>query len=527
MCKHEIVVAGDLNINLIGYEDSCLDIKKFVYSMFSLNFVPSITKPTRFPDGNQRGGPSLLDHMWHNRRSVTKSGIILYNITDHLPTFFILTDLPLSDNNMIKLMFRDHSEDNICIFRDRCRLFNWQFDPNVNVSCNVEHFSENLNKLYCKSFPLKIKYVSANRLKKPWLTSSIIKSIKMKSYYFKKLKLNEISATFYKRYRNMLTDTIRKAKRQYQNDSFYRCKGDLRKTWKLINDVILDTKFKKFVPIVNDNGSEISDRREIAQNFNNYFCNVANLLDSTIPAQLSDPRDNINVNLSSSLFFNPVNPFEIINIVNKLKNSSYGLYSIPTNVFKSVIDVLCLPLSVLINQSLSTGIFPDSLKKAVVVPIHKSGSESELSNYRPTSTLPLLSKIFERSVYNRLNGFLNKHDILSYSQFGFRRGRSTVDALVRFVEEIYESWNSKKHIIGVSVDLRKAFDTVNHGVLEKKLFMYGIRGLPLTWFESYLHNRTQKVRVDGVLSDEASIKLGVPQGSILGPLLFLLYKRYA
>ena len=214
---------------------------------------------------------------------------------------------------------------------------------------------------------------------------------------------------------------------------------------------------------------------------------------------------------------------KIVDIVKKLKNSNYGLTSIPTKIFKTVATYLAQPVANLINMSFSCGVFPDVLKHAIVIPVFKSGSDRELGNYRPISILPLLSKIFERSVLNRLLHFIEKHKILSPNQFGFQKGKSTSEAVLNFVEFVYRSENEGKHTMGVSVDLSKAFDTVNHCILLNKLSKYGIRGLPLSWFESYLSNRTQSVRIGTSVSDPLSTKIGVPQGSILGPILFLLY----
>ena len=146
-----------------------------------------------------------------------------------------------------------------------------------------------------------------------------------------------------------------------------------------------------------------------------------------------------------------------------------------------------------------------------------------MSNYRPISVLPLISKVFERCIYNRLLRFLRQNRILNPNQFGFQKGKSTLDALLNFVENVCSELNSKKHVVGISIDFSKAFDTVNHHLLLRKLYAYGIRGLPLEWFKSYLNGRTQRVRIGDSYSEPKNISCGVPQGSIIGPILFLLY----
>ena len=163
------------------------------------------------------------------------------------------------------------------------------------------------------------------------------------------------------------------------------------------------------------------------------------------------------------------------------------------------------------------------MKKTKVIPLFKSGNKMLLNNYRPASVLPLFSKILEHLVYNRVLSFIQKHNILYSNQFGFRKNYSTNMALIMLIDKIMSHINNGDLVIGIFIDLTKAFDTVNHDILLQKLCKYGIRGLPLIWFESYLKNREQCVFYNNEISSEQTTLCGIPQGSILGPLLFLLY----
>ena len=180
-------------------------------------------------------------------------------------------------------------------------------------------------------------------------------------------------------------------------------------------------------------------------------------------------------------------------------------------------------LASLINESSSTGIFPDKLKVAKVIALHKKGATDNPSNYRPISLLSIFSKIFGKLMHKRFYGFLEANEILHPLQFGFRKKHSTLHTLISLTEHIKNTIDSGNYGCGIFIDLKKAFDTVNHGILLKKLEHYGVTGIPLQWFESYLSSREQYVSVNGHASDKLVIKHGVPQGSVLGPLQFLLY----
>ena len=175
------------------------------------------------------------------------------------------------------------------------------------------------------------------------------------------------------------------------------------------------------------------------------------------------------------------------------------------------------------NLSLSSGTVPDQMKIARVVPSFKAGDLSLFTNYRPVSVLPAFSKILERIVYNRLINFLNKFNILSSNQYGFRKNHSTAYALILLYDKLSDAIDQGKVTLGLFIDLSKAFDTVNHDILLAKIQFYGVRGVALQWFKSYLSCRTQFVEYNGCNSSSKYIKCGVSQESILGPLLFLLY----
>ena len=219
----------------------------------------------------------------------------------------------------------------------------------------------------------------------------------------------------------------------------------------------------------------------------------------------------------------PVSQSEVSDIINNLKSSSPGWDSISANVVKATYPHFIEPLTHIMNLSITRGIFPKQLKLAKVIPLFKSGDPMIFSNYRPVSVLPLFSKILENLMYTRLLSFINKYRLLYSNQFGFRRGHSPDLALICLVDKISNALENGEYVLGLFLDFSKAFDTVNHDILFTKLEYLGIRDISLQWFKSYLSDREQYVVYNECNSKRQLITCGVPQGSILGPLLFLLY----
>ena len=215
---------------------------------------------------------------------------------------------------------------------------------------------------------------------------------------------------------------------------------------------------------------------------------------------------------------------EIENIISSLNpKKATGPNSIPSDILHLLKKDISHPLTTIFNISLSTGVHPDLLKIAKTIPIYKKGSKIDLCNYRPISLLSNLNKILEKLMFNRLYKFLEDQNCIYNLQFGFRRKHSTIHALIGITEEIRKALDNNKFACGIFIDLQKAFDTVHHPTLITKLNHYGIRGKGNDWFKSYLSNRTQYVSIQGVDSGTEEIIFGVPQGSVLGPLLFLIY----
>ena len=329
-----------------------------------------------------------------------------------------------------------------------------------------------------------------------------------------------------KNIKNKLTAILRHCEKQYFTELLEINKGSMKETWKILNGIInKKSKGKQISTEFNGDESNITGDKTIANGFNNFFVNIGPSLAKRIPkCKDSLFTQFLPDTVEDTMFLRPVTEEEIMQHVKNAKNKkSKDHDQFDMCLVKKIIPYIVKPLAHICNTSLKNGIFPDRMKIARVIPLFKNGDVKEFSNYRPVSILPQFSKILERVFHNRLMSFINDKQILNNSQFGFRNNMSTALAIIELVEEITTAIDEGKTTVGVFIDLKKAFDTVDHNILVKKLEHYGIRGLANNWVCSYLENRRQYVCINDSNSECLDVKCGVPQGSILGPALFILY----
>ena len=381
-----------------------------------------------------------------------------------------------------------------------------------------------INDAFEKSFPEKIrKKKYFNRL--PWLTTELKNDIKLKNKCFIHYKKHpsQTNLIAYKDYKRELNRKLRSAKRQYYINILGHNQHNLKKVWQIINSLIGKDKYSHYPDHININGLEIQDESYIANSFNNFFVNVGPQLAAKIPLSTNTHLKYLHNSNNKNIFIEPTTENEVILAFHTISTTTSGWDKFTKKTLQLIFPSILPCLTKIINSSLNTGIVPFELKIAKIIPLFKSNNPYTLNNYRPISILPTISKIFERLVHHRFTKFLNKYNLLNKFQFGFREKHSTEMALSFLNFKITQAFENNYFSLGIFLDFSKAFDTVNFQILSDKLYHYGIRGIPLIWIKNYLTNRQQYVSYNKCTSNRLNITMGVPQGSILGPLLFLLY----
>ena len=270
---------------------------------------------------------------------------------------------------------------------------------------------------------------------------------------------------------------------------------------------------------------KVSNETQIANHFNTFFTSIGPKLASNINT-LDKPSFNtyLRGNVNSVFKFENINDDEVLNLIRKYKaKTSTDKDDLSMKLIKYIDIYISKPLSVIINQSLNTGIFPSLLKIAKVIPIYKCEDEHILNNYRPISLLPILSKIFEKVVFKQVYSYFQNNNLLYISLHGFRKEHSTETATLELTDTIIQKLDNNETPFALFLDLSKAFDTLDHSILLAKLRYYGFSNMSLLWFSSYLSDRQQYVQINYSKSNLLTITTGVLQGSILGPLLFIIY----
>lgn len=529
--KKEWLIGTDQNLDFMKINNH-YGTNKLFDLLLSYGTYPVITKPTRITFNTA----TLIDNIYISEKLTIdyKTCILEFDISDHLPCLISIKNKILK-NNSSKASYESRSLNNNNILNLKEELGKFDYLELETLDCQEAYdlFMSYFKKVYNDTCPVKVLVRSnKNKIKQPWMTKGLLISARKCNKLYRRSigkEKTDINVINYNRYRNILNRIKTKNKINYYYSKIEMYRNDSKKLWKIYNTLLgkLNNKKETFEYLIKDN-IKIYNDKQIADTFNNYFATVGIKLANKINKSRKNFNEYCKYTNDKSLFLMPTSFEEIEKIVNKFKNkTSYGIDEISNKLLKFIIRDISKPLEIIFNKSILEGKIPKEMKIAIVTPIYKAKRKTDPCNYRPVSLLTTFSKILEKIIYKRLYYFLEINDILYNSQYGFKRNLSTCDAITELIGSVLKNLDNKKFSLVVYLDLSKAFDTVDHNILLEKLYRYGIRGVSHNWFKNYLYEREQIVKINKdnkiTLSDKSMVLTGVPQGSVLGPLLFLIY----
>lgn len=511
-----IYMLGDFNID-IGNASADIRSDDYLDLLAIHGLMPSHTFPTRLE--------KCYDHCFVKSKSKVITAICRSCVTDHRCLYLVI---PLS-RSLLRTQ-KSCSKINYNKAVDLISKVNWDgFLTEEDANKLTENF---VNTIHCvvKSCTQIVSIPNRKQTFHPWITPGLLRCMRFRDTlhrrYQKSPKDKDLEFT-YKRYRNHCNNILHNLKNRHDRCELEDAKLDIKKTWKVIKRVCgLNNKTETSSELLKPEQTH----HESGNIVNNYFANVGENLAANILQNLNLTQDALvqkytpeNTQLNSFMLLE-TDEIEVNKVVASLKStSSSGWDGISSYLLKKCIGVLVTPITYLCNLCFSSGVFPKPLKESVVIPIFKSGDRDSITNYRPISLLPTLAKVLEKLINIRLVKYLEANNLLSHNQYGFRGRRSTSDAIDTVVTHLVNNLDRKQKSIAVFLDLAKAFDTVSVPLLLRKLESVGVRGVPLDLFKDYLHDRYQTVRLGNSYSSKQSVNYGVPQGSVLGPTLFLVY----
>ncbi|CAF3375847.1 unnamed protein product, partial [Rotaria socialis] len=520
----QFYVLGDLNDNQIKSVNPKSPLKAIMYKN---GLHQLIETPTRVTSSTT----SLIDVIITNKRDGVTWENSECSIADH-NIITVIANMKKPKRNPITCTFRcmkNYSKEHFCaVLSENIGALN-----NIYNTDNVDEQVRIFTKVFQESLEKCAPIVTRNlkRPPAPWLTEEVRTKMSERDHLLRIFRQNVSEIAAQRAYQNSKKEVkrlVKKAKKQHYQSRLKDNKGNLKAIWKIVNEII-PRKSQNHDP-----SSGLPDMQKIANDFNAFFSSIGKNTYNEVKKSDMDKNKNCDkenfkhctklpkINSLNNLFRpKPITPQGLIVIINNLHNTnSVGHDGIALKYLKDSSNIMYKYLLTIINTSINTGVCPKQWKEAIVKPLHKNGDSSLPSNFRPISLLPILSKILEKAVADQLIMYLESNNLISNCQYGYRHHLSTELALLKITEEVYKAIENKEICLLTLLDLSKAFDTVNPELLLRKLLEINVSTF---WFENYLSGRTQSVKLNNTTSHQNVIEFGVPQGSILGPILFLIY----
>ena len=524
--EHFCVLCSDHNLDFLKSECHKLT-REFVNFLNDQMFITCILKPTRVTHATS----TLIDNIFVKSSSLNefKSYVLVDHMSDHYPCFVSYKLKGVDDNNA-EIMIKKRKLNEPAIHRvcEELLFFDWTPIYGMTVDESYSFLTESITHVLDRISPRKIiKIRACDKFREPWLT------VQLRKYNTKCRKLckkarnsgSDDDTSKYRMYRNTLVRLKSHVKREYYESLFKKIGKNSYLLWNVVNNIVRKTSNKNDITEIDYEGIKCTTKSSICDVFNKHFATAGTKVSTSISGNPDNKKPALAYvkQVTNNFLLSPVSESYICRIVKGLKpKRSTGYDDISNALLQQLIHVIKLPLAVVFNKSIQFGIYPDLMKLAKVIPLHKGGLSSVPDNYRPISLLPVLSKVLERIIYEKLVAHLDANDVLYPKQFGFRKHHSTTDAILCLFGDLLPCLDRKSMLVSIFIDLKKAFDTVPHELILAKLEKIGVRDTELCWFKSYMNNRRQFVQIGNSKSEVTNMRIGVQQGSLLGVLLFQL-----
>ena len=529
--EQEVYILGDLNMNLINSQKHTPNGIKRYKEFCSLHGIEQLlTLPTHITNNSS----SLLDHiLTHSDDRISQFGIVNVGLSDHQLIYCTrkITRTRLNTHKYVKMRsLKYYSED---LYVKKLKEIDFPDYSNFkDINEAYSDFTGKVASVIDEIAPIKEVRVKSNS--QDWFDAEINEEIERRDKLLTKFKKSRSHSDNenYKKSRNKVQHMIKDKKKNFVIGKLNDNIGKPKELWKSLKSLGLPSKANSAATICLEKDGILSfDPKTNAEIFKDFYSNLANNLVKklqTPPNKYGKTAVNNyykKLNLKGKNFsFAPVAPATILKLLKQLNPAkSAGIDNLTGKFLKEGAPVLASPITDLVNLSISLSLFPDDCKIAKLKPLYKKEAKTKPKNYRPISLLPLLSKIIERIIHNQTQEFLDKNNILYKYQSGFRKHHSTDTCLSYLTDKVKIGFEEGLLTVMVLIDLQKAFDTIDHSILLEKMSCLGFAGKTIAWFTSYLTNRSFIVNVGKESSSPGKLSCGVPQGSILGPLLFLLY----